>query len=321
MNVLLVGLGRWGEQHLRVLGQVGASVWVADVSARRRALAMERGVAPAHTVTDYRQALQYVDAVDVVTPADSHLAVAGDSLRAGRDCFVEKPLALTVDDSRELATVASAAGRVLQVGHIFRFHPVTVAVREALDADRIGRVRYATGRFAGFKRPRTDVGVTQSDAIHFFDLFAHLLRTNATSVAAIERDWLGRGLDDMSVTIVTYGDVPVMVEANYFLPGRHRECVIVGERGSLVADYDAGTVRLHPGDHRRQDDAWEAVEGPAEDLDARGDEPLRSELSSFLASCRGETPVAVPAGDGVRAMEIVDAAARAASTGQTVLLG
>ncbi len=321
MDVLLVGLGRWGELHLRVLGQLGASVWVADVSPRRLALAVERGVAPTQTVADYRVALPHVDAVDVVTPADSHLAVAGDCLRAGRHCFVEKPLALTVAESHELDDIARTTGRVLQVGHIFRFHPVTIALREALDRDEIGRVRYATGRFAGFKRPRTDVGVNQSDGIHYFDLFAHLFRARATTVTALQRDFLGRGLDDMSVTTVTYGDIPVVVEANYFVPGKQRDCVIVGEHGSLVADYDAGTVQVHLGDHRKTGEAWEAVEGPVKAIETRRDEPLRRELDDFLAACRGQAPVAVPASDGVHAMEIVEAAARSARTGRTVSLG
>ena len=47
---------------------------------------------------------------------------------------------------------------------------------------------------------------------------------------------------------MSYGEVPVVIEANYFVPGTHRECVIVGERGSLVADYGAGTVTLHAGE-------------------------------------------------------------------------
>jgi predicted dehydrogenase len=321
VNVLLVGLGRWGEKHLRVLREIGATVWAADVSPARLAWAVEHGVDAAHTTADYRTALQRVDAVDVVTPADSHLAVAGACLRAGKHCFVEKPLALTVAESRELAAVAGQAGRVLQVGHIFRFHPVTATLREALDGDRIGAVRYVTGRFSGFKRPRTDVGVNHTDGIHYFDLFAFLLRRRATSVAAVQRDYLGRGLDDMSLTIVTYGDIPAIVEANYFVPGTHRECVIVGERGSLVADYGASTVTLHPGAHRRTGEAWEAVEGRAEELKVGGEEPLRAELHAFLEACRGTIPVPVPAGDGVAAMEIVEAAARAARTGQTVSLG
>src|SRR5205823_278581 len=162
------------------------------------------------------------DAVDLVTPADSHLTLATECLEAGRDCFIEKPVTRTVSEGWALVERARAAQRLVQVGHIFRFHPVTECLRAALASDRIGAVRYATGRFAGFKRPRTDVGVTQTDAIHYFDLFASLLGREASSVAAVQRDYLGRGLDDMSVTTAPYGDVPASVEANYFVPGTHR---------------------------------------------------------------------------------------------------
>ena len=242
MNVLLVGLGRWGAKHLRVLGDLGATVWVADVSAARRQWAVGQGVDPARVFEDFRAALPHVDAVDIVTPADSHRAVAEAGLAAGRHCFVEKPMTVSVAEGRALAAAAAAAGRVVQVGHIFRFHPVTTALRTALAAERLGRVRYATGRFAGLKRPRADVGVTHTDAIHYFDLFAYLLGREATKVSAVQRDYLGRGLDDMSVTMVMYDDVPVVVEANYFVPGSQRECVIVGERGALVADFGNSTV-------------------------------------------------------------------------------
>ena len=90
MNVL-VGLGRWGEKHLRVLREIGATVWVADVDPQRRAWAVAQGVDAGRAVADYRAALAQVDAVDVVTPADSHRAITEACLDAGRHCFVEKP--------------------------------------------------------------------------------------------------------------------------------------------------------------------------------------------------------------------------------------
>src|SRR5262249_37579008 len=160
----------------RVLRQLGATVWAADVSAERRQWVTGQGVEAAHAVEDYRSALDHVDAVDLVTPADSHLAIAETCLRAGKPCFVEKPLTRTAAEGRRLVAVARETGRVVQVGHIFRFHPVTATLSAALDANRIGAVRYATGRFSGFKRPRTDVGVFQTDGIHYVDLFRHLLR-------------------------------------------------------------------------------------------------------------------------------------------------
>lgn len=320
MNVLLVGLGRWGEKHLRVLTQLGATVWVADVDPGRREWAVGQGVDRTRAVADVEAALPHVEAVDVVTPADSHRAIAETCLAAGRHCFVEKPLTVSVADARAVAAAARAAGRVVQVGHIFRFHPVTATLRAALGAGRLGAVRYATGRFSGFKRPRTDVGVTHTDAIHYFDLFAHLLGRSATGVTSRQRDFLGRGLDDMSLTTVDYGDVPVCVEANYFMPGTHRECVIVGERGALVADYGDSTVLLHATEHRRRAGAWEAMDTGKEELPARGEEPLRLELAAFLSACRGHGDNPVPAEAGVEALEIVEAAARSARLARTVTI-
>jgi predicted dehydrogenase len=320
VRVLLIGLGRWGEKHLRVLGELGVELWVADVSAERRAFAVKAGVVPACAVEDFRHALPHVDAVDIVTPADNHLDLAGECLRAGRDCFVEKPLTLTADEGRRLASVVAETGRVLQVGHIFRFHPVTSALRERLAAGALGRVRYCTGRFAGFKRPRTDVGVTQTDAIHYFDLFAHLLEREATAVTATLRDYLGRGLDDCSFTTVEYGDVPAFVEAGYFAPGTYRDCVIVGEHATLDADFGTSEVRVLANRHVETATGWQAPEGAVESFKATGPEPLRREIELFLdvAARRGRPAVDVHA--GLAAMRTVEAAQRSSALGRRVSL-
>ena len=318
MHVLLVGLGRWGEKHLRVLGELGVTVWVADVSESRRRWAIEHGVAESRCVADYREALSHVDAVDIVTPADSHLPIASACLEAGRHCFIEKPLATTVAEGRRIVERMDASRRIVQVGHIFRFHPVTATLREALADGHLGGVRYATGRFAGFKRPRTDVGVTHTDAIHYFDLFTYLFDRQPTAVSALQRDFLGRGLDDMSVTIVTYGDIPTVVEANYFVPGTYRECVIVTEAGTLIADYAASTVRLYAGTHERRGDAWEAVDTGKTDRAVGQEEPLRVELAAFLRACEHGSAPLVDARAGLRAVEVVEAAALSARLGRVV---
>ena len=320
MKVLLIGLGRWGEKHLRVLGELGVELWVADVSAERRAFAVKAGVAADRAVEDFRRALPHVDAVDIVTRADNHLALAGECLRAGRACFIEKPLALTVDEARQLVGIVAETRRVLQVGHIFRFHPVTAVVRDRLAAGALGRVRYCTGRFAGFKRPRTDVGVTQTDAIHYFDLFAYLLGREATAVSATLRDHLGRGLDDCSFTTVEYEDVPAFIEAGYFAPETQRECVIVGEQATVLADFGTSEVRVLANRHVRGDTGWTTTEGPAERLKATGPEPLRRELELFLEAAGGRGSPAVDVHAGLSAMRVVEAARQASDLGRRVAL-
>ena len=320
MRVLLVGLGRWGEKHLRVLTELGVELWAADLSEERRAFAVKAGVAPARTVADFREALPHVDAVDLATPADSHLAMAGACLRAGRHCFVEKPLALTVAEGRALAGLVRATGRVLQVGHIFRFHPVTEALRERIVSGAVGAVRYCTGRFAGFKRPRTDVGVTQTDAIHYIDLFAHLLGAPPTAVTATLRDLLGRGMDDLSFCAVEYGAVPAFIEAGYFVPGTSRECVVVGERETLVADFASSEVSVHENHHVLGAAGWQASEGPVHTFKATGPEPLRRELELFLDAARGGDAPPVDVTAGLVALEAVEAAQRSAALGRRVTL-
>ena len=320
MKVLLVGLGRWGEKHLRVLTELGVELWAADVSAERRAFAVNAGVARERALADFRRALPQVDAVDIVTPADNHLALAGECLRAGRDCFIEKPLTLTVDEGRRLAGIVADTGRILQVGHIFRFHPVTTALRERLAAGALGRVRYCTGRFAGFKRPRTDVGVTQTDAIHYFDLFAYLLERPATAVTATLRDYLGRGMDDCAFATVEYGDVTAVVEAGYFAPGTVRDCAIVGEHATIAADFGSSEVRVLANRHVQSASGWQAPGGAIETFKASGPEPLHRELALFLEAVaqRGRPSIDVHA--GLAALRIVEAAQRSSALGRRVTL-
>jgi predicted dehydrogenase len=320
MRVLLIGLGRWGERHLRVLKELGVDVWVAEAADERLARARGYGVDRARVVADYRAALPRVDAVDIVTPADSHLALALTCLAAGRDCFIEKPVALTAAEARTLVKQAQSTSRIVQVGHIFRFHPVTDSLREALAAGRIGPLRYLTGRFAGFKRPRADVGVTRTDAIHYFDLFADLLDHEATAVTACMRDCLGRGLDDLSFTAVEYGQTSAFVEAGYFVPGAHRDCVIVGERGSLVADFGRSTVSVYAAEHRRAGAHWDAIEAGKDALSVAVQEPLRRELAAFCASVTERSPPRVDVLAGLRALEVVEAAERSAALGRRVTL-
>jgi UDP-N-acetylglucosamine 3-dehydrogenase len=320
VKVLLVGLGRWGEKHLRVLTELGVELWIADVSPERRAFAVRAGVPADRAVDDIAAALPDVDAVDLVTPADSHLSLATAVLRAGKDCFIEKPLVRTVAEGNALAATQARTGRIVQVGHVFRFHPVTEVLRQWLASGEVGAVRYCTGRFAGFKRPRTDVGVTLTDAIHYFDLFTYLLGQPPTAVTASLRDHLGRGLDDCSFSTVEYGDVPAFVEAGYFAPGTHRDCVIVGERMTLAADFGASEVWVHANRHRQGPRGWEAPEGHTETIKATGPEPLRRELELFLEAVVARTRPVVGLDAGLVALQVVEAAERSSALGRRVTL-
>jgi predicted dehydrogenase len=321
LKILLIGVGRWGEQHLRVLTDLGVEVWVADLDpSRLERAAPAFGVDRTRAVRDFRAALGEVDAVDLVTPADSHLALATECLESGKDCFIEKPVARTLAEARALAEVAERTGRIVQVGHIFRFHPATEIICQRLAEGRLGQIRYVAGRFAGFKRPRTDVGVTQTDAIHYFDLFTYVLGQRPAAVTAVLRDYLGRGLDDLSFVTVEYGTIPAFIEAGYFTPVAFRDCLVVGSEGSLVADFGQFEVTVFRNLHERSDGHWVARAEGRETIKVAGEEPLRGELGAFLEAVRSRQAPLVRVADGVLALHVVEAARLSSRLGRRVTL-
>jgi predicted dehydrogenase len=164
------------------------------------------------------------------------------------------------------------------------------------------------------------VGVTMTDALHHFDLFAHLLGRAPTAVTATLSDHLGRGMDDCSFSTVEYGRVPAFIEAGYFAPGTHRDCVIVRESCTAAADFGASEVRLHANRHVRTPSGWQAPEGAVETVRASGPEPLRRELELFLDAVARREPPAVDAQDGLLALRTVEAARRSSELGRRVTL-
>ena len=243
-RVLLAGVGRWGTNHLRVWQKLGVDLYVADPATSQRETCRSAGVADDHLFADFRQALDLVELVDVVTPVDSHHRIALTALQAGKDVLVEKPLASTSREAEELEQCANDLGRILQVGHIFRYDPATDFMRETIAGGRLGQVRWLQARFAGFKRPRNDCGVTAADALHFIDLFNFLLGQSPLAVVACQADLLGRGMDDMSWVGLEYEQTVGTIEANYFTPEKDRRVVVVGDMATLVCDFAGSDNRV-----------------------------------------------------------------------------
>lgn len=115
-RILLIGIGRWGANHLRILKSMPIELFVADHHEQRLRSA---GVAEAHRSTDPRSFFTKIDAAVIVTPAQTHFDMCRELLEMGKDVFVEKPITLVSTDAKKLAEQAEKSGLILQVGHIF----------------------------------------------------------------------------------------------------------------------------------------------------------------------------------------------------------
>jgi len=323
-RILLIGLGRWGANHLRVLQSLPIELFVAE---RDQGRLKSSGLPASHQAADAQPLFPIIDAAVVVTPAQSHFELCRDLLEAGKDVFVEKPIALKSADAKKLTELAKRNGLILQVGHIFRFDPASVWMRDAIAEERFGEIKMLRANFSGFKRPRQDTGVTFADGIHFIDLFQFLLGTSPSRVHAVMRNFLGRDdeMDDESLVTLEYkrsDGAPILatIEAGYHLPGKKRELTIVGKNLSAVCDYNVAQYKIKTFENRHVASGAEikAMEGAMHQLEFPPEEPLRAELSAFLDAIETRSRPLVDGSDGMEAIRVVEAAFESARTGKWI---
>lgn len=324
-KLLLLGLGRWGANHLRVLQSLPIELYVADPDAERLEAS---GLPPQRCAADPRTLFAAVDAAVVVTPAPTHFDLCRELLSLGKDVFVEKPITVHSHEARELCELAEERGRILQVGHIFRFDPASRWLRSAVACGRFGRIKMLRGSFSGFKRPRSDTGVTYADSIHFVDLFNFLLGEPPRRVHAVLNDFLGRGMDDQSFLSLEYGNgsgAPVWatVEAGYHLPGKLREVVVAGEELTAVCDYNVAQYKIRTVENRHIASGGgevRAVSGAVNQLEFPPEEPLRAELAAFLDSIATRKPPLADGWAGYESVRVLEAALHSSAGGNWTAL-
>ena len=326
-RILLIGVGRWGANHLRVLQSLPIELFVAETDPARLGAS---GVPKSHQTADAASLFQIVDAAVVVTPAQSHSELCGGLLEAGKDVFVEKPITSTSADAKKLVELAKRSGLILQVGHIFRFDPASVWMRDAIGQGRFGEIKMLRANFSGFKRPRQDTGVTFADSIHFIDLFRFLLGKSPRRVHAVMSNFMGRagGMDDESLIVLEYdlgGRAPVLatIESGYHVPGKMRQLTIAGEDLSAICDYNVAQYKIKTFENRHVVEAGQikAEEGAMHLLEFPPEEPLRTELAAFLDAVETRRPPVVDGTDGMEAVRVVEAAVESARTGKWIEIG
>lgn len=326
MKILLLGIGRWGANHLRVLKSLPIELFVSELDRKRLDSARALGLDDQHLSTNYKDFAGRVDGAVVVTPAPSHFDLCQELLEAGKDVFVEKPITLESKHASALARLAKEKKRILQVGHIFRFDPASQWLRQAIQEKKFGRVKLMRGNFSGFKRPRNDSGVTFADAIHFVDLFNFFVGRAPSKITAHLQDFLGRGMDDESLLAMEYpgpdGKIWATVETGYHSPGKFREVTVIGDELSAVCDFNVAQykIKTYQNKHVKAGDDFKATEGGMRQLEFPPEEPLQAELRAFLESMQTRREPLADAMAGFESVRVLEAAMQSARTGQAVEL-
>ena len=311
LKVALVGAGHMGKFHAQAIAEnpeVELAV-VCDVdAARAAAVAAPSG---ARVMTDVRALAGQVDAAVIAAATSVHHKVAVPLMEAGIAVLIEKPLAGTAEEARQIALVARRTGVVAQTGQILRFDPVTRALA--------GRSIRPTFIEVVWVSPMTlrsmDVGVVMDVMIHGLDLVLHWTGEMPSRVDSVGGVVIGPHEDFVNVRLAFPGGCVATLAASRMSRSRQRLIRLYCGNTYLKLDYQgraAECITPKPG-LAELALAGQPTPGGMDDLLAVEKLPveaqpdaLRAQLASFIEAVRGEHPTACTLDDGARAVEVAE---------------
>lgn len=322
-NVAVVGCGYWGKNLVRNFKDLGALAAICDVDPDRAA-----GLAAAHDVPvrGFVEVLAdpAVGGVVIAAPAEQHATLTREALLAGKDVFVEKPLALQVADAEALVAMARDAGRILMVGHLLQYHPAFLQLRAFVREGRLGRLQYIYSNRLNLGKVRREENILWSFAPHDLSMILSLVGTPPARVNATGSYYLHKTIADVTTTHLSFpGGESAHVFVSWLHPFKEQKLVVVGDQGMAVFDdgesWDS-KLSLYP--HRIE---WrEGMPIPEkadrEPVPLAEDEPLKLECAHFLECMETRRTPRTDGAEGLAVLQVLDASERSMTTGRPVSL-
>src|SRR3954451_21064942 len=265
----------------------------------------------------------------VAVPTEEHVGAVRALVAAGVHVLVEKPLAATADEAREIIDLVRGAGLHGAVGHVERCNPALRALRERVQAGQLGDVfLVGTERVGPFPDRVRDVGVVKDLATHDLDLVRWLGDAPIERVAAQTQYRMGREHEDLVLVTGRLDNGRAFNSVvDWLTPTKIRRTRVLGERGMLVADTLNADLFFFANAHvpttgwseSQARGGGAAGDMPRSALERR--EPLAAELEAFCALVAGDAraPV-VTLEEGLDTVAVAEAVLASAASGETVAL-
>jgi predicted dehydrogenase len=324
VTVGVVGLGYWGPNLARNFAALdGCELrWCCD------ALPQNAHKAPpgARVTTELGDLLSdpELDAVVVATDVPSHARLAIDVLRAGKHCFVEKPLAQSAQEAAAVADEAAAGDRVLMVGHLLEYHPGVAKLKEILEAGELGEVRYVYSNRLNLGVMREQENALWSLGAHDISVLLHLFDGEEPEEAVAHgRSFMRDGVEDVAFCYLRFPSGRVAhMHLSWLDPHKERRFTVVGDKRMATFDdmaleqkvtiYDKGFDR----DFRGYGE-WITRSGDITSPQISNEEPLRIECRHFVDCVRSGAEPHSGAASGLRAVRVLEALQRSLEAGGT----
>jgi predicted dehydrogenase len=327
VTVGVVGLGYWGPNLARNFAALdGCELrWCCDAAAEARER-WSSAFPAARFTADLGELLSdpELDAVVIATDVPSHARLAIEALRAGKHCFVEKPLAQSTAEAAAVAEEAAASGRVLMVGHLLEYHPGVGKLKEIVESGELGDVHYVYSNRLNLGKMREDENALWSLGAHDVSVLLHLFDGEEPAEAVAHGESFKRdGVEDVVFCYLRFPSGRVAhMHLSWLDPHKERRFTVVGERRMATFDDMALERKVTIYDKGFDPDFSNYGEyitrsGDVMSPHISNEEPLRIECRHFAECVRTGTPPRSGAESGLRAVRVLEALQRSLDAGGT----
>lgn len=305
LRVGVIGVGSMGKNHVRLYSELKGVelIGVADVNETIAvSIAQSYGCKP---YADYHDLLgENPDVLSIVVPTTLHKKVALDAIQKGINILVEKPIADTVGNADEVIKAARKKVVKLMVGHVERFNPAIIKLKELIDSGLLGDVVSISAKRVGPYNPRIrDVGIILDLGTHDIDIMSYLVGERIKGVYASAGSVVHSHEDHAIITLNFSSGNSGVIETNWLTPHKVRGLTVIGSEGIAEVNYIEETLRIF-------DKEW------VRDAKIENEEPLKLELMHFIDCVQYDNKPLVSGEDGKHALEVALAAVESARTGK-----
>jgi predicted dehydrogenase len=311
MNIGLVGAGYWGPNLARAFVETGRCDQVGCFDKSQASLAkLSRRFPSIVMASDLDELIERSDGLVVATPVSTLFQIAKRALLAGKSVMVEKPLAMSSMESRELIEIASENEATLMVGHTFIYSPPVRKVKQLITAGEIGRPYFLSSSRVNLGIHQKDVDVLWDLAPHDLSILFYWLDEKPESISAVGRACIGAQPDVASIHLRFPSGFLANIEISWLAPRKLRRTVLVGSKSMVVYDdtsadekiklYDKGVNLKNPENFGEYQLSYRTGEVVSPTLDTT--EPLLMEANHFIDCMEQDL---VPETDGVMGHAVV----------------
>ncbi len=313
-NVALIGAGYWGKNLARTFNNLGVLKVICDPS--EEVLQSHKENYPDVEITSSFTDLisrQDIDALAIATPAAMHHTMVKDALLAQKHVFVEKPLALTEREGKELEALAGQTGKTLFVGHILHYHPAILKIKEMIQTGELGKLQTIYSNRLNLGKIRKEENILWSFAPHDISVILSLVGEEPVSVRAFGSTILHPKIADSTLTHLRF---PSGISAHIFVswlhPFKEQKLVVIGDRKMVVFDdtlprEEKLTVYPHNILWQGNTPVPQKKEGVHIDLSGDWKEPLLEECRAFIEGIEGK-PFHTDGAEGLRVLRVLEQA-------------